>query len=129
MPSYKGISFPPRIGPKGGWLMSVADATETTKIKESIYLVLTTRVFERVMENRFGSRLLDSVFENANITLMNILKYQIEQALTQFEPRIKTTNIDISIDTDGVTVNVRIDYMVLNLQIQDSTTVALGGGR
>lgn len=129
MPSYKGLSFPPRVGPKGGWVMSVANNLETTKIKESIWIILSTHISDRVMEVRFGSQLLDATFENMDLTLVSILKYQVEQVLTLWEPRIKVSNVSISYDTTLMVVNVRIDYTVLNLQIMDSTVVSLGGGR
>jgi phage baseplate assembly protein W len=109
--------------------MSVADNAETTKIKESIYLVLNTYFSDRVMETTFGSKLLDLIFENMDVTLVAILTYQIEQALGLWEKRIKVENVFVDADTVSGIANVRVEYTVLNLQIQDSAVVALRGGR
>lgn len=127
MPIYKGLSFPPRIGPKGGWLMSVADGQDTTKIKESITLIIFTRAGDRIMELAFGSNITDSVFENMDATLTAILKYQIEQALFRFEPRINVKGVSISYDPISGTVNVTVNYTVISSLLSDSTVVSIKG--
>jgi phage baseplate assembly protein W len=128
MAVQRGFSFPPRIGPKGGWLTSDLSAIDTTRIRESIQIILRTRFMDRVMENTFGSNLIESVFENMDLTLASILKFQVQKALEQWEKRIKVSNVSVMYDQDSSTTNIIIDYVILSLQVRDNVTVSLGKG-
>ena len=55
---YTGISFPFRIGTKGGVVMSSTSPTEVPHIVESIKQILTTAFLERTMESGFYSDLM-----------------------------------------------------------------------
>jgi hypothetical protein len=124
----QGFSFPLRIGSKGGWVLSDLNTTDITRIRESIQIILRTRLTDRVMENTFGSNLLESVFENMDLTLASILKFQIQKALELWEKRIKVSNISVFYDQDSSTTNITVDYVILAFQSRDSVTVSLGGG-
>lgn len=125
---YCGISFPPRIGTRGGWVMSSTSPVDITHIKESIQIILGTMLGERVCEPEFGSDLKRVVFENKDVTLVNLIRFKIEEALTRWEPRIEVTNINVLFGAgteDQGTIYVTIDFRVLRTQVEDSVRVVL----
>lgn len=103
MPSsgYKGISFPFRIGPQGGVVMSTTSATDPTHIVESLEQIFGTHYLQRVMEAEIYSELINVVFEPNDETLQAIAKSRIIDAIERLEDRVETTEDDIefSIET------------------------------
>ena len=87
---HYGISFPFRVGVKGGIAMSGTDINSARHIEESIQQILSTRRGERVMEYHFGSSVSTSLFEPTDTTLMNLLKYEIVEALETFDTEEET---------------------------------------
>jgi phage baseplate assembly protein W len=63
----KGWSFPPTFDLSSRSLqISVAEKD----IQESLHILLTTRIGERIMQPRYGCNLEDYVFENINRTFI-----------------------------------------------------------
>lgn len=89
----KGWQFPPVFSKaKGGVLL--AEGVED--IKESLQILLSTRVGERVMLPSFGCNLDDLVFENVDINLKTYLADLIETAIIEYEPRINLDAVHIN---------------------------------
>ena len=114
---HYGISFPFRVGVKGGIAMSGTDINSARHIEESIQQILSTRIGERVMEYHFGCSVSASLFEPTDTTLMNLLKYEIVEALETFETRIEVKKDDIKIysetDIEGINkIIAEIPYVV-----------------
>jgi hypothetical protein len=127
---YSGLSFPPRIGAKGGWVLSTTSQVDVAHIKESIQTIIGTYVGERVAEPTFGSEVHEVIFLSMDATLANLLRFKINEALVKWEPRIRVTNVAVNwIDQTGHeqegTVFATIDFTVLRTQIDDSVTVVL----
>lgn len=125
MAGYVGLSFPPRIGVNGGWVLSVANNIDTTHIKEAVKLALLTRLGERVMEHEQGSRVSEAVFENMDDTLVAVLEYKVQDALSQLEPRIEVQTVDVSFDQDNAQTLVTISYSIADSGTTDLMTVVL----
>jgi hypothetical protein len=125
---YSGLSFPPRIGAKGGWVMTSTDPTDIAHIKESIRQIIGTRIGERVMEPTFGADIPDVVFRSMDITTANLLRFKITEALTKWEPRIQVKNISVTWvnetghEFEGAMIAV-IDFTVLRTRLDSSVTV------
>lgn len=98
--SNRGISFPFRIGNKGGVVMSDVTKTNPIHINESIEQILRTSKYERVMEPHIGSALDIAIFEPNEVTTHNLIKYQIIEALKVQEPRITVDKEGLSLSTD-----------------------------
>lgn len=89
----KGWAFPPAFNkPAGG--VQLCEGVED--IKESLQILLSTRVGERVMLPSFGCNLDDLVFENVDISMKTYLADLIETAIIEFEPRIDLDGVQIS---------------------------------
>lgn len=125
--SCRGISFPFRIGNKGGVVMSEVDSVSAPHLEESIEQILLTFKGERVMEHHFGSDLDIDIFEPNESVTHNLIKFQIKEALDKYEPRIIVESISLSEGEDNM-VNVEITYIVKEYNSTQTYTTTLGGG-
>jgi uncharacterized protein len=68
--------------------------TGTDAIKQSIFLVLSTKIGERYNNPKFGSKLYSLVFEPNTNLLKDLLYFYTVEALRNWEPRISINNIE-----------------------------------
>lgn len=124
---YNGISFPFRIGNKGGVVMSSTSLLEVPHIVESIAQILGTHFGERVMELDFGSGIDTQIFEPNDTTTHNLIKYEILQALKKWEPRVEVKQEDITVFQQDEKIYARIEFVVISYQTKHTAVVELGG--
>jgi len=86
----RGWSFPPVFDSATG---EVALSEAEQDIKESLWILLTTRVGERLMQPGYGCNLDDYVFESVDRTFLTLVYELVETAILYFEPRIKLENV------------------------------------
>ncbi len=106
----KGWSFPPRFDAA---MRGVETVEKEEDIQQSLQILLSTRVGERIMQPRYGCNMDDLVFESPNTATLTLIKDKIATAILYFEPRIDVKTI--TLDTDNIlegTVIVSIDYVV-----------------
>lgn len=125
---YYGVSFPFRVGVKGGIAMSGTDFNSAKHIEESIQQILATSFGERAMEYHFGTSVSSSMFEPTDSTLINLIKYEVVQALKTLEPRITVDENEVEIfnnvDSQGLNrVYAEIPYTVNDFT--NSTHIAI----
>ena len=99
---FRGISYPFRIGPQGGVVMSTTSATDPTHIVESLRQIFGTHYLQRVMEPDIYSELIDVVSEPNDETLQAVAKSRIVDAIERLEDRVETSedNIEFSVETN-----------------------------
>ena len=106
----KGWSFPPCFTDGGGDLDMVQGADD---ISQSLQILLSTRMNERVMLGEFGCDLTHYQFEEIDQALVNNLSGLISNAIIAHEPRIKLQAVDISdSQAEHGLLLIRIDYTV-----------------
>jgi phage baseplate assembly protein W len=91
-----GWSFPPAFDLS---LQGVLMTEMNDDIENSLEILLTTRIGERVMEPEYGCNMDDLMFEALDPTMATLIKDRIQTAILYFEPRITVENIEI--DTTG----------------------------
>lgn len=123
--STRGISFPFRVGNRGGIVMSGVDNVSAPHLEESIEQILLTFKGERVMEYHFGSELDTDIFEPNESVTHNLIKYQIKEALTKYEPRVTVEDITLTVQNNQI--YVEIVYRVNEYNSTHSFTTLLGG--
>ena len=110
-PSFLGTgwSFPPEFDRREG-LVLVADEKD---IRESLYILLSTRPGERVMAPDFGCGMHAQVFEIVSESTISLVKDMIARAILFFEPRITLDRIvmDDREINDGL-LQIRLDYTI-----------------
>ncbi|UXX77736.1 GPW/gp25 family protein [Reichenbachiella carrageenanivorans] len=105
-----GWKFPPSFDRKLGSVMLVSEEDD---IRESLFILLSTKPGERIMTPEFGCNLHFVVFENIDASLMTEIRNVIEQAVLYFEPRITLEKINIVQDpADMSNLNIELIYTV-----------------
>ena len=90
-----GWAFPPTFT-RGGAEIEMASGPED--IHQSLQILLSTQMGERVMHEDYGCDMTNLVFEEIDQGLINSLNSMISNAILLYEPRIKLDGLDISID-------------------------------
>ena len=106
----RGVSFPLRVGNKGGFVMS----SHINHIEESIVQIFSTQFYERVMLPEFGSDIDANIFDPNEVETHALIRYEIVEALTKYEPRIVIDEDGIEIEADGSNIYVTLSYALAN---------------
>ena len=117
----RGIDFPFRYGDFDS-VGTIQTSTAGERIKDSIHVILATRIGERLFNPEFGSRLPDLVFEPNDEILQRLLVYYTYEALQRWERRIEVDNVYLinNLDEDKNRIGVSITYRILNSHIRGS---------
>ncbi len=104
----QGLKFPPTVNASGGldW-SSGAD-----RVRDAIWIILSTSPGERVMRPTFGAGVQNFVFEPNSPALRAQLASTVSNALSTWEPRISIVNINVSVGDEPNLVNISIDYTI-----------------
>ena len=124
---FTGLSFPIRIGNKGGLVISSADKFSAPHIDESLHQIVCTNMYERVMELGFGSNTDLSIFEPNDLSLVNLLTYELLDSISRQERRVTVEEKDITFTQEENKIYVHINYLVNNLEEKFSTKIYVGG--
>lgn len=124
---FRGISFPFRLGNRGGIVMSGVTESHPHHIEESIEQILLTFKGERVMEHHIGSDIDTQIFEPNDSATHNLLKFQIAEALKEQEPRIEVTRQDITLSSEENYVYATIKYRLKAYNTTHQITTRVGG--
>jgi phage baseplate assembly protein W len=115
----KGWGFPPTFR-KTDQVLEMASGRED--IEQSLAILLSTHVGERIMQPKYGCNLDRLIFEPLDSTLISYVKELIETAILYFEPRIIVNDIlletihlegklEITIDYTIAVTNTRFNYV------------------
>ncbi len=105
----KGWAFP--IKPDAGGKLSYQGEEE--KIRQSIWILLSTAPGERLMLPDYGCGIHELVFEPNTSALRALLQEKVRESLTLWESRIDV--IEIRVETPAEARNyllIRIDYRI-----------------
>lgn len=93
-----GWSFPPTFTQNGNDVLTVSGAED---IHQSLEILLSTRVGERVMLEDYGCQLSDYLFEEVSFSLLSNISSMLKDAISEYEPRIFLDNVDV-IQSDAI---------------------------
>jgi uncharacterized protein len=88
-----GWAFPPRFDREAAAPVMVSDIQD---IQESLHILLSTSLGERVMQPLYGCNLSDYQFEAVNTTFLTQIESIVERAILYYEPRIVLEKLDIT---------------------------------
>ncbi|NER12059.1 hypothetical protein GWK08_01275 [Leptobacterium flavescens] len=88
-----GWSFPPTFDKD---IETVSMVSAETDIEQSLEILLSTSLGERVMQPDYGCNLKDYQFESTDNSLIGFLRDLVERAILYYEPRIKLERVDIT---------------------------------
>lgn len=91
----------------------VAEASDEEKIRQSIWIILSTAPGERVGRPDFGCGIHDLVFATQTAGTAGDVIHAVEEALSTWEPRIDLISVDASPHPDDPTgLLVEIQYEI-----------------
>jgi uncharacterized protein len=93
--SFLGIgwSFPPTFNPGTGTVDLVRNVED---INQSLNILLSTSLGERVMQPKYGCNLSDYLFESLNSSVIGMIKERVERSILFYEPRIIAEKIEVT---------------------------------
>lgn len=103
---FTGISFPFRVGVKGGVVTSTTDIRDVPHITEAMSQILATRKYERCMEYHIYSDIDTNIFDLEDNSTYTMISYQVKEALRKLEDRISVTRVDISAEENTIYATV-----------------------
>ena len=89
----RGWSFPPVFNRDTGTIEMVSDVDD---INQSLGILLSTSLGERVLQPNYGCNLNDYMFESLNSNLIGIIKHHVENAILFYEPRIIANKVEVT---------------------------------
>ena len=108
-----GWAFPPAFDNETGTVELVSDYED---IRQSLGILLSTYLGERVMQPKYGCNLNDYMFDALSSSTIGFIKDRVSNAILFYEPRIKTENIDVT-ESDSPDLlegrfTISIDYSI-----------------
>lgn len=90
--------------------MSIGDRD----IRESLYILLSTRLEERIMLASYGCDLWSQVFTTLTPTTANAIANMVANAIIEWEPRIDAEEVKVTETQNGTGwLNINIDYRII----------------
>ena len=111
----RGWSFPPRFDGKLGQLETVEMEED---VKESLFVLLSTKLGERPTNPDFGCKVHELVWRPLNAATIFLIKEAIHYAVAHFEPRIEIEDIHVDTDEKAGTIFIHLDYTVTKVNVR-----------
>lgn len=92
-----GLAFPMRLDGVGGYL---TQNESLGALRDNVIQLIMTSRGSRVMRPDYGTDLRNSVFEQFDSNLENILRTQIIQVIEKYEPRVIVKSLNLISDTE-----------------------------
>jgi uncharacterized protein len=90
-----GWAFPPAFNRNTG----TVEMSEGVKdIEESLHILLSTTLGERVMQPKYGCNLKEFLFEALDSNMIGYIKQRVKDAILFYEPRIIAERIEVTGD-------------------------------
>jgi phage baseplate assembly protein W len=83
-------------------------------IKRSIRNLILTKNFERPFHSEIGSQVSALMFELADPFTESVIRQNIIDVINTFEPRVELLDAQVTYDEGNNSVDVRIDFKILN---------------
>ena len=116
--SIIGWKFPPCFNHHS---YSIEMVNGLEDIKESLMILMRTRVGERIIEQQYGCDLTPLAFQQLDLNLQTFMVNNIKQAIMEYETRIDVLDVQLATPNDGEgTIDITICYKVKELDITDT---------
>lgn len=103
----------------------VVKKNDDQAIKAAVKNLILTNNYEKPFHPEIGSQVNALLFEPATPILKAVLKKTITQTIENFEPRVQLTDVYVDVDGDNNSVNVSIEFTILNTQTVQTVNLAL----
>lgn len=104
-----GWSFPPAFDNVSG---NTAMSSGVQDIMESLGILLSTTLGERIMRPEYGCNLKAYVFDPMNTTMDAYIKKLVEDAIIYYEPRITLEKVKVDVKASEGVMWINVDFRV-----------------
>ena len=109
---FKDISMSMQVNPL---TYDLIDIKNQTAISRSIRNLVLTSPGERFFNQTLGSKVYQSLFGNLDDISASIIESEIENTITNYEPRVKIISVDVSPNYEQYEFNVTIRYYIVGI--------------
>ncbi|MEL7162715.1 MAG: GPW/gp25 family protein [Bacteroidota bacterium] len=111
----RGWSFPPTFQRSGDG-SGVAMVAGREDIDQSLEILLSTSLGERVLQSRYGCNLSDYQFEAMDTAFVGLLRDMVHTAILYHEPRIDVDKITVTDDSSPLALSgmvlIEVSYRI-----------------
>lgn len=109
----RGWAFPPSFNRNSGETNMVEERLD---IDQSLAILLSTSLGERVMQPDYGCNMKSFQFDPMNASFIGLMKDMVSNAILYYEPRIKVETIEVT-RSDGQEaiegkILISVDYLI-----------------
>ena len=105
----QGWGFPPEFVKERAAVVMVADETD---VQQSLGILLTTTLGERLMRPAYGCDLKKYLFEPLDLTLETYLKDLVTSAVLYHEPRVILDDLKLLDRPEEGRLDIELDYTI-----------------
>lgn len=84
-------------------------------IKRSVQNLIRIQLGEVFFNDLLGTRITGALFELANDDFVDPISTEIETTITNNEPRVSLTDVDVQSQPDNNSLNIKISYELVGL--------------
>jgi phage baseplate assembly protein W len=92
----------------------VAIKKESAAIRQSVMNILKTNHGEKPFEPLYGANLIQFLFENIDDITARMIMTAVEEAITNYEPRVEILNIRVSAEPDTNEINLTVTVRIIS---------------
>jgi uncharacterized protein len=82
-------------------------------IEQSLHILFTTRMRERVLHHQFGTDFESYLFEDLDQQLLTKLQRMVTEAVETYEPRINLDRVDFLVDAnDPGALHIELEFTI-----------------
>ena len=112
--SFKDISATFQSNPLNNDLVALKNENA---IARSIRNIVFTSPGEKFFQPTFGSRVLESLFENMDEITALTIRDEISDSIEKFEPRVSLSNVKVNPDFESNQYDVVITYTIIGADV------------
>ena len=111
---FKDISMTFQVNPLNYDLITLKNESA---ISRSIRNIVFTLPGEKFFNETFGSRVSRSLFQNIDEISASIIRDEIRNSITNYEPRVELIDVQTKPDYDNGEFNVTIVYRIVGIDV------------
>ncbi len=116
--AFKDISMSFKYNPLSGDLIALKNENA---IARSVRNIVLTAPGEKFFDPDFGSQVGEILFENVDDITAISIREEIENAIKNYEPRVKLMDVIVEPNYDSNQFDVKINYVIIGIDIPPSS--------
>ena len=121
-PNYTDLPF---FLSKNAFTGDLNTVKDLAAIRQALKNLVMSNNGERPFNYDFGCGFYKSIFENYTMELMMDIQHKVSSNIRMFEQRVSINNIKVIDAPKENAINVRIDFGLPDLNVQDTISIAL----